>query len=75
MFPIHFTSLGLLAATLESLATTSNIFSFTSNMATKHFDEAYRSPSALNGKFFLEAYRLITVRVLIDTDMIFFNRT
>jgi hypothetical protein len=44
-------------------------------MATKHFDEAYRSPSALNGKFFLEAYRLITVRVLIDTDMIFFNRT
>lgn len=36
-------------------------------MATEFFDEAYRSPSALDGKFF----PIGLVGVLIDTDMIF----
>lgn len=67
MCPIPFTSPGPSAVTLESLATTSNPFSFTLNMATEFFDEAYRSPSALDGKFF----PIGLVGVLIDTDMIF----
>ena len=37
----------------------------------KFSDKVYRPPGALNGKFFLQAYRLITVRVLIDTNIIF----
>ena len=37
----------------------------------KFSDKVYRLPGAPNSKFFLQAYRLTTIRVLIDTNIIF----
>ena len=67
MYPILFTSLGLLVVTLKSLVITSNSFSFTLNMATEFFNKVYYLLSTFNSKFFL----IGLVGVLIDINIIF----
>ena len=71
MFPIPFTLLGLLVVIFKNLVITSNSFFFTLNMAIRFFNKAYYLPSTFNSKFFF----IGLVRVLIDTNMIFFNKT